>query len=77
MLLYPKSRDLTVFFTLLRLLRNTTLPQGATNSVAQFVRIINLILKDINPEVAKPFINDIGVKGPYTNYDKEEALPGI
>ena len=26
MLLNPKSRDLTVFFTLLRLLRNTTLP---------------------------------------------------
>jgi hypothetical protein len=33
-LLYPKSRDLTAFFTLLRLLRNTTLPQRATNSVA-------------------------------------------
>jgi hypothetical protein len=77
MLLYPKSRDLTVFFILLRLLRNTTLPQGATNSVAQFVRIINLILEDINPEVAKPFINDIGVKGLYTNYNREEALLSI
>jgi hypothetical protein len=34
MLLHPKSRDLTAFFTPLGLLRNTTLPQGATNSVA-------------------------------------------
>jgi hypothetical protein len=76
-LLHPKSRDLTAFFTLLRLLQNTTLPQGATNSVAQFIRIINLILEDINPEVAKPFINNISVKGPYTNYDREEALPSI
>jgi hypothetical protein len=76
-LLYPKSRDLTVFFTLLRLLRNTTLLQGAINSMAQFVRIINLILEDINPEVAKLFINNISVKGLYTNYDREEALPSI
>jgi hypothetical protein len=66
-----------VFFILLRLLRNTTLLQGAINSVAQFIKIINLILKDINPEVVKLFINDIGVKGPYINYDREEALPGI
>ena len=32
--LNPKSRDITAFFTLLRLLRYTTLPIGATNSVA-------------------------------------------
>ncbi len=30
----PKSRDLTAFFTPLGLLRNTILPQGATNSIA-------------------------------------------
>jgi hypothetical protein len=66
-----------VFFILLRLLRNTTLLQGATNSMAQFIRIINLILEDINPEVAKLFINDIGVKGLYTNYNREEALSSI
>jgi hypothetical protein len=45
--------------------------------MAQFIRIINLILKDINPKVAKPFINNIKVKGLYTNYNREEALPGI
>ena len=77
MLLYPNSRDLTAFFTPLGLLRHTTLPQGATNSVAQFVRIMNLILEDICPAVVMPFLDDIGVKGPYTDYDGEEVLPGI
>ncbi len=77
MSLDPKSRDLTAFFTLLRLLRNTTLPQGATNSIAQFVQIMNLILEDINPVVAMLFLDNVRVKGPYTDYDREEVLPGI
>ena len=34
MTLNPKSRDIMAFFTPLRLLRYTTLPIGATNSVA-------------------------------------------
>jgi hypothetical protein len=45
--------------------------------VAQFIRIINLILEDINLEVAKLFVDDISVKGLYTDYNREEALPGI
>ena len=76
-MLNPKSRDITVFFTLLRLLRYTTLPIGATNSVAQFVQIMNLILEDINLTIAMPFLDNVGVKGPYTDYDREEALPSI
>ena len=39
-----ESLDLTAFMTLLGLMRMTTLPQGATNSVAQFVRIVPKIL---------------------------------
>ena len=50
---------------------------GATNSVAQFVQIMNLILEDINLVIAMPFLNNIRVKGLYTNYNKEEALPSI
>jgi hypothetical protein len=38
---------------------------------------MNLILEDINPEVAMPFLDDVGVKGLYTNYDGEEVLPDI
>ena len=73
----PRSRDLTAFMTPLGLLRMTTPPQGATNSVAQFVRVVMTILEDLFPRVAMPFVDNIGVKGPYTDYDNELALLGI
>jgi hypothetical protein len=38
---------------------------------------MSLILEDINPKVAMPFLNDVGIKGLYINYDGEEALLGI
>ena len=38
---------------------------------------MNLILKDINPEVVKPFVDDVGIKRLYTDYNGEEALLGI
>lgn len=72
-----RSRDLTAFQTPLGLLRMTTPPQGATNSVAQFVRVIMTILEELFPKVAMPFIDDVGVKGPYTDYNNELKLPGI
>ena len=45
-----RSRDLTAFQTSLGLLRQTTLPMGATNSVAQFVWIVTKILEDLIPK---------------------------
>jgi len=72
-----RSRDLTGFQTPIGLLRMTTLPQGATNSVAQFVRIVTKILEDLIPKDCLPFLDDIGVKGPLSAYNNEEALPGI
>ena len=38
---------------------------------------MSLILEDINLKVVKPFIDDVGIKRPYTDYNKEEVLPGI
>jgi hypothetical protein len=38
---------------------------------------MSLILEDINPKVAIPFLNDVSVKGPYTDYNREEALLSI
>ena len=38
---------------------------------------MNLILEDINLVIAMPFLNNVRVKGLYTNYDREEALPSI
>ena len=77
LVLAPECRDMTAFMTPLGLLRMTTPPQGATNSVAQFVRVVMRILDDLFPNIAMPFLDDIGVKGPYTTYDDEETLPGI
>ena len=48
-----------------------------TNSVAQFVRVVITILKDLFLYIAMLFLDNIGVKGPYTEYDNEESLPGI
>lgn len=44
--LNKKSRDLLDFMTSLDLMKMTTLPQGATNFVAQFVRIALKVLSD-------------------------------
>jgi len=75
--LAKESRDLTTIMTPLGLLRMCTLPQGATNSVAQFTRIITRILFDLIPSVCRPFMDDITVKGPKTDYGGEEICPGM
>lgn len=72
-----KSRDLTIFNTPIGLLRMCTLPQGATNSVAQFIRVITRILFDLIPDVCRLFLDDIAVKGLLTTYNEEEVLPGV
>lgn len=68
---------MTALMTPIGLLRMTTVPMRATNSVAQFVRVVNKILHDHTPEKARPFLDDIGVKGPKTTYNNKEIMPGI
>ena len=70
-------RDLTAFMTPLGLMRMTTLAQGATNSVAQFVRIVLKILAPYLRDRTKPFLDNVGVKGPKTIYNNKELAPGI
>ncbi|KAK6215417.1 putative gag-pol poly protein [Colletotrichum tabaci] len=74
-----KSRDLTTFSTPLGLYRYCTLPMGATNSVAQFCRIMTRILYDLIPKCCNAFVDDIAVKGPRSRYNDEELpdYPGI
>jgi Reverse transcriptase (RNA-dependent DNA polymerase) len=72
-----KSRDLTVFYILLGLLQQTTLLQGATNSVVQFVKIVTKILEDLILYNCILFLDDVGVKGPTTIYNNTEVLPGV
>ena len=76
-ILDKKSRDITGFQTPLGLLRNNTLIQGGTNSVAQFCRIMTQMLEDLIPNMTRVFVDDIGVKGPRSDYNGEEALPGV
>ncbi len=72
-----ESRDLTAFMTPLGLMWMTTLPQGATNFVAQFVQIVFQILALHLRNRAKSFIDDVGVKEPKTKYTNKEVAPGI
>ena len=73
----PLSRDLTTFATPIGLFRMCTLPQGATNSVAQFMRAITRILQDLIPHVCRPFLDDICIKGPRHDYQGKEFEEGI
>ncbi len=45
--------------------------------MAQFVRVIITILKDLFLYIIMPFLDDIRVKGPYIDYNNKESLPGI
>jgi transposase InsO family protein len=76
-LLDIESRDLTAFLTEIGLIRQTRLPQGWTNSVAVFQRIICKVLEQHIPHHAKPFVDDVGIRGPKSRYNDEEIAPGI
>ncbi len=75
--LNEESRDLTAFMTPLSFMRMITLAQGATNWVAQFVRIVLKILAPHLRSHAKLFLDDVGLKGPKTTYNNEELASEI
>ena len=65
-----ESSDLTTFMIALGLLV-TQLPQGWTNSVAVFVRVIGKVHWRQIPHYVRPFIDDCGIKGPNDRYGDE------
>jgi hypothetical protein len=73
--LHPKSRDLTAVSTPLGLLRLTCLPQGFTNSPAEFQKCMLFILQDEIPDVANIFIDDLPIRGPKTQYLDSNGHP--
>jgi hypothetical protein len=75
--LHKNSRDMTVIQTPLGLLRQTTLLQGATNSVAQFVRVVMHILHRHLNDRARPYLDDIVVKCERTIDPNRETLPRV
>jgi hypothetical protein len=72
-----ESRDYTAFLTDIGLVRNTRLPQGWTNSVATFQRVICKVHYQQIPQNARPFLDDVGLKGPKERYNDEEIYPGV
>ena len=70
------SRDITAIETEQGLMGFTVLQQVGTNHVATFVRIVNKILARCY-DISRAFLYDIGVDGPRTKYNNEEAAPGV
>jgi len=69
--LAPESRDLTAFLTEIGVLRMTRLPQGWTNSVAVFMRVMYKVHWRQIPHQVRPFLDDSGIKGPRSRYNDE------
>ena len=67
------SRDLTTFQTPLSAYRCTVLPQGLTNAVAIFHGDVTFLLEPEIPHVAKPFLDDMAIKGPVSRYETPEG----
>ena len=75
---------MTTFMTPIGSLRMTILPQGYTNGVQVFDKVIGKVLKDvISGNRGKPFIHDMAVKPVSRSYDlnkegtPEEVVPGV
>jgi hypothetical protein len=71
-----QSRALTAFYALdFGSMQLCTLPQGFTNSVAEFCRRTNHVLLDIWNGKVRVFVDDIAGKGPKTRYN-ERTIDG-
>ena len=71
-----QSRALTAFYALdFGSMQLCTLPQGFTNSVAEFCRRTNHVLLDIRNGKVRVFVDDIAGKGPKTRYN-ERTIQG-
>lgn len=74
-----RSRDLMAFQTSRGLKRPTVMVQGATNSVADFVRRAKKIIYRWLGNTADIFVDDVGIRGPRETYNDEDHpdLPGV
>ncbi len=67
------SRDLTTFQTPFGALRLVTLPMGWTNSVPIFHDDVTYILQPEIPHVTIPYIDDVPIRGPDSEYRNENG----
>ncbi len=67
--------DLTSFYMEgMGLLRLTQLPQGHTNSIAEFQWCTQHMIGPMYPERAEVFIDDCAIKGPRSRYNENTIL---
>lgn len=71
--LAKSSRDLTTFQTPFGALRLVTLPMGWTNSVPIFHDDVTHILQPEIPHITIPYIDDVPIRGPASDYKKEDG----
>ncbi|RXW11500.1 hypothetical protein EST38_g14355 [Candolleomyces aberdarensis] len=67
--LHPDSRNLTTFQSPLGTFRLTRIPMGYTNSQQVQHGNLTFILQDQIPKVTMPFVDDVPVCGPATQYE--------
>ena len=72
-LIVETSRDYTTFQTPYGALRLVTLPMGWTNSVPIFHDDVCHILFPEIPQFTVPYIDDVPVKGPLSQYTNEDG----
>jgi hypothetical protein len=83
--LHPLSRDLTAFMGPDgRMYRLCVLPMGGANCVPEFQACMVFILQEEIPQKAGVFVDDVGIKGGRTRYEKTdgsyemiEGFPGV
>ena len=68
-LIAESSRDYTTFQTPFGAKRLVTLPMGWCNSVPIFHEDVTFILQEEIPHITIPYIDDVPVKGPKTQYE--------
>ncbi len=68
------SRDLTTFQTPFGAMRLTTLPMGWSNSVPIFHDDVTFILQPEIPHVTIPYIDDVTIKGPASEYLDDDGV---
>jgi hypothetical protein len=71
--LAESSRDYTTFQSPYGALRLTTLPMGWTNSVPIFHDDVTYILRPEIPHLTIPYIDDVPIKGPKSDYKREDG----
>ncbi|CCM06675.1 uncharacterized protein FIBRA_08960 [Fibroporia radiculosa] len=73
-LIAEKSRDLTTFQLPYSALCLRMLPMGWTNSVPIFYKDVTYILQPEIPKITIPYIDDVPIKGPETDYGGKRLL---